>query len=77
MWTEFRHSGILDDVAWWQSLSSFLGTLLHVGLSPFLSILAPVPDAEVQSIHHLAHFDMMVEAIPPGRQCFLSHKILF
>ena len=67
MWTELRHSGILDDVARRQSLSSFLGTLDFV--STCWSFSFPdhphpsVPDAEVQSIHHLAHFDMIVEGI--------------
>ena len=59
MWTEFRPSGILDEVVRW-----------HFSFGVYMLVFSfpdeprpAAPDAEVQSIHHLANLDRIVGAL--------------
>ena len=67
MWSEFRPSGILDDLVRWQSLSTFLSSLAFISACwTFVVLELPrpaVPAHEVASISKLAHVDMIIEAL--------------
>ena len=59
MWSEFRSSVILDDLARWQSLSTFVSSLAFISACwtfVFPELPRPaVPAHEVASILKLAH----------------------
>ena len=67
MWSEFRWSGILDDLVRWHSWSTFLSSLAFISACwafAFPELPRPaVPAHEVASILKLAHIDMILEAL--------------
>ena len=67
MWSEFRPSGILDDLVRWHSLSTFLSSLAFTSACwafAFPELPRPaVPAHEVASVLKLAHVDMILEAL--------------
>ena len=67
MWSEFRSSGILDDLVRWHSLSTYLSSLAFISACwtfVFPELLRPAVSAhQIASILQLAHVDMILEAL--------------